>query len=478
MGAALDALGVRHEAGPAWVLARQLLDRARQSALPHELWLAIIAITGGFPTREQFIEARVRLTLSSDDNRISAVLGNLVELAATSDSFDPPMRVVTEGVLIDVDFCATEEHNSGIQRVVRQTVRNLSEEHVAELVAWTQQGRAMRVLDERETARVVDWNGQRDHSIDLSPVRELVVPFGAVVVVPEVPQPRIVDRLAALAEFSNNRVALIGYDTIPIVSADLVPSLESERFVHYLTIVKHADVVAAISGAVADEFRGFGSMLASQGLSGPRVATVPLAEQSPSESTVSADGDPRPLFLCVGSQEPRKNQEAVLFAADVLWREGHDFRLRFIGGGDINRLRDFDKHVATVRAAGRQVDVLRRASDAVLASSYASAHAFVFPSLQEGFGLPVTEALSFGVPVITSCYGSTAEIAEGGGCLTIDPRNDAELVGAMRRLLIEPKLVATLRAQAHARVPRDWADYARDLWTAAIEPLVTEAARG
>jgi glycosyltransferase involved in cell wall biosynthesis len=96
----------------------------------------------------------------------------------------------------------------------------------------------------------------------------------------------------------------------------------------------------------------------------------------------------------------------------------------------------------------------------------------VFPSLHEGFGLPVAESLALAVPVVTSNYGSTAEIAREGGCLLVDPRNDDAIAAAMRKLLTDDHLHARLLAECLARTPRSWADYADELWTRAVIPLL------
>ena len=88
----------------------------------------------------------------------------------------------------------------------------------------------------------------------------------------------------------------------------------------------------------------------------------------------------------------------------------------------------------------------------------------MFPSLNEGFGLPVAEALACGTPTITSGYGAMAEIAEGGGAVLVDPRDDRSIADALRRVLTDDAEHARLAAEALARPSRTWDDYARDAW--------------
>jgi glycosyltransferase involved in cell wall biosynthesis len=228
--------------------------------------------------------------------------------------------------------------------------------------------------------------------------------------------------------------------------------------------VKHASRVAGISAAATREFRGFGDMLAAQGLPGPDVVECALPVEVP-----PGDGGPpttRPLVVCIGSFEPRKNQLAVLHAAEQLWREGLDFELQFIGGGGYTT--EFDPLMVRLKAAGRPVRRRNAISDAELWQTLRSARFSVFLSLHEGFGLPVAESLACGTPCLTSEYGSTREIADGGGALVVDPLDDLAIAVQMRAMLTDDALLDSLRQAALRRPPRTWDDYARELWTALL----------
>lgn len=84
-------------------------------------------------------------------------------------------------------------------------------------------------------------------------------------------------------------------------------------------------------------------------------------------------------------------------------------------------------------------------SDSDLKRLYASAMIFAYPSLYEGFGLPVVEAMASGAPVITSNRGATAEVA-GDAALLVDPENENEISQAMINLLNQPELRERLSA--------------------------------
>lgn len=472
---ALAALGQPVDGSLADRLSR-LVEAAGARADAAGVWLLSVAVTGALPLHDDVLAVRRILDLESGPRAVRQVLAALRPLIVASGGLDRRMTLVEGGVVVDVGFSATHEHNTGIQRVVRETMaRWLTADRAVSLSAWLPGSAALRGLDDVETARVVDFNApDRPRAAPPLPAdAPIVVPWRSDVVVVEVPVAQSSSRLAALAALSGNRVHLIGYDTIPIVSADMLHAREAEKFASYLTLVKHADSVVGISDSAAREFAGYVSALASQGVDGPRVSACAL----PAELTVDAADAPAlpgalPLVLSVGSHEARKNHRALLFAAEMLWREGLEFELALVGRGSAEYIGAFDSEVDALRAAGRPVAVRRDADDDALDAFYRRARVMVFPSLQEGYGLPVAEALYRGTPVITTRYGSTAEIARDGGCLLIDPRDDDSLVDALRSVLTDDALLERLRAEARARPVRTWSQYAEELW-AAMMPTTT-----
>jgi len=96
-----------------------------------------------------------------------------------------------------------------------------------------------------------------------------------------------------------------------------------------------------------------------------------------------------------------------------------------------------------------------------LKALYQSAVALVFPSLYEGFGVPLVEAMASGCPVITSDWGAMKEVC-GSGALLVDSRDPAAIAAAVTRLVEEPGLRAELVARGHARARElTWANTAR-----------------
>lgn len=453
-------------------LLQELVEQLHRSPSAAGLWLVQTAVAAAFPDHDELVEARRFLEHSSVTESLVYLLEAGWICTRNAGAPEAQMDVVIGRVVVDVDFCARNEHHTGIQRVVRETVPRWVRDHDPILVAATDARGALRPLVAAERERVLDWYDRQDAptgprlaaGVPPGPVR-LVVPWRCHVVLPENPEPQRCPSLAALAQHSGSAVTTIGYDCIPAVSPELVHPGLPERFMSYLSVVKHASVVAGISTSATAEFAGFAQMMPAQGLAGPRVVEVVLPVEVPrAERGPEPVAGGVPLVLSVGSFEPRKNQLALLVAAERLWREGLRFRLLFIGGGGWRT--EFEALVNRLKTHGRDVDVAVQVSDAELRGAYRRARFTVLTSLHEGYGLPVAESLAYGVPALTTSYGSTAEIAAEGGALLVDPRDDDALLCELRRMITDDALVAALRAEALARPVRTWDDYAAELWQA------------
>lgn len=139
---------------------------------------------------------------------------------------------------------------------------------------------------------------------------------------------------------------------------------------------------------------------------------------------------PGPYFLYVGEHRPHKNLGRLLSA----YRQLRDSspadlpRLVLAGQGTHDLQEDIDR----LRLRGATI-TLGPVSDVELVQLYRHALAFVFPTLYEGFGLPVLEAMSLGVPVITSRFTSTEEIA-GDAAELVDPSSVSEIYDALKTI--------------------------------------------
>jgi glycosyltransferase involved in cell wall biosynthesis len=162
-------------------------------------------------------------------------------------------------------------------------------------------------------------------------------------------------------------------------------------------------------------------------------------------------GLPNRYLLFVGTIEPRKNLTRLLAAFETIYREGLSDGLVIVGkrgwlyGDFFARLEQSPvKHAVLFPGYVMDED---------LPGIYAGAQALVFPSLCEGFGLPVLEAMACGTPVVSSNASSIPE-AGGEAALYFDPTDTAEITTTTRRLLREADLQDRLRTRGLAQAAR------------------------
>ncbi len=173
-------------------------------------------------------------------------------------------------------------------------------------------------------------------------------------------------------------------------------------------------------------------------------------------------GLPPRYVLAVGTLEPRKNLTTLLRAFARLRRDGDvDPGLRLVLAGARGWL---DEPIfRSVRSLGLEgtVHFPGFIDDDDLPAVYGGAALFVFPSLYEGFGLPLLEAMACGVPVVTSNVSSLPEVA-GDAALLVDPRDVDGLAAAVSRALRDAGLRERLRAAGLARARQfSWQTTAR-----------------
>lgn len=166
-----------------------------------------------------------------------------------------------------------------------------------------------------------------------------------------------------------------------------------------------------------------------------------------------------PFVLTVSRVDPRKNHVAVLAAFERLAAAGFPHRW-IVAGPPGFRAEDFESALARSPVRAR-VEWRRFASERELAQLYAQCSAFLFPSFDEGFGLPPLEAMACGAPVVAGRSGSLPEVL-GDAADLVDPRDVDALFETTRALLANPDL-----ARARSLAGREHAS--RFTWRACAE---------
>jgi glycosyltransferase involved in cell wall biosynthesis len=155
----------------------------------------------------------------------------------------------------------------------------------------------------------------------------------------------------------------------------------------------------------------------------------------------------RQVVLSVSAKRPHKNLARLIGA---LARIPGDSRPLLVLPGYPTPHEQELRELAHARGVADSVLFLGWVSERELEDLYAAADCFAFPSLYEGFGFPVLEAMARGVPVATSSRASLAEVA-GDAALTFDPEDEEAIAGAITRLLADEPLRERLRSAGRER---------------------------
>lgn len=198
----------------------------------------------------------------------------------------------------------------------------------------------------------------------------------------------------------------------------------------------------------------------------PRFAEQDLQQSSRNTSVRARYRLPERFVLAVGELDPRKNLERLVAAVDYLRTRPKTSDLALVHAGPEGLLRR-----AELQGAGA-VHFLGYVPVADLFELYRLARCCAYPSLWEGFGLPVLEAMAAGCPVVTSAISAPAEIA-GETALLVDPMSTDEIASALERLWTDDGLRADLARRGLARAREfTWERAARE--TAAVYESVLD----
>jgi glycosyltransferase involved in cell wall biosynthesis len=286
----------------------------------------------------------------------------------------------------------------------------------------------------------------------------------ASLLVPEIFSPGVAAALPALfARARGPRVAIF-HDAIALKLPELTPAKTVARFPAYLRELLAFDGIAANSEDSRQSLLDYWQWL---GVSNPPpVEAIPLGLSLPAPGAGRISNLRSQIsnsILCVGSVEGRKNHLALLDACEQLWTRGLHFELHLIGLSHPQTGRAALDKIAALKAAGRPLRYSGPVDDATVATAYDACQFTVYPSLMEGFGLPVLESLAHGKPCVCSSRGALGEAARDGGCVTLDSMDADSLAATILRLLQNPSALAALAAAARARTFRSWPDYAAEL---------------
>ncbi|MDR7545249.1 MAG: glycosyltransferase family 1 protein [Armatimonadota bacterium] len=228
--------------------------------------------------------------------------------------------------------------------------------------------------------------------------------------------------------------------------------------------LERTDAVVAISEATKRDFielMGADPAKVRVVYPGVEARQVPSDDGEDAARLCARYGVHRPYLLYVGSLGPHKNVETLVRAFRRL-RQSRRIGHQLVLCGATRWGRAVLEAASDLTAAGACV-VLDFIPPEDVPCFYRHAEAFVFPSLYEGFGLPVLEAMACGAPVVSSNAGALPEVVGDAGLL-VSPTDEEAIEDALHRVLTDPALREHLRAKGYRQAARfDWKESARQM---------------
>ena len=271
---------------------------------------------------------------------------------------------------------------------------------------------------------------------------------------------------AAAAREKGATVATVIYDLIPLTHPQYVGQKRMEGFRRYLHhAIENSDLLVTISETVerevAEYIEKFRAELkcvpsAIRHLTlGAELKLVGGEVRQDVRELFTTDGSPNP-YLMVATFDPRKNHHYLLDAFDMLWQKRNDLRLCLIGRvGSL--CEDVVHRIRNHPAYGKQLFAFHEIKDSDLQHCYKTCRGVIFPSIVEGFGLPIVESLWFGKKTFASDTPIHREVGKSD-CVYFDLKDPATLVSEIEKWeLVADDENATLPI----RKPTTWEECSR-----------------
>tara|TARA_R110002110_G_scaffold293607_1_gene507609 strand:- start:3573 stop:6230 length:2658 start_codon:yes stop_codon:yes gene_type:complete len=380
-------------------------------------------------------------------------------------------------VLVFVGHTMSTSTRSGVQRVVLQIAKHLPRHVKVDFVKWDAEESQLRYIDELDI-QALFGKGDIPEFVTVHPcAHKMWYRFGdtladggtSFLLYPEVPfltpdGSEIFGRIVSQCREYNVTVASLLYDIIPITNPDYREA--KDAVLSYVEHLSRSDLVLSISKYSADVLIKYyrdllGDDCTELASLERRIHSLPIAGNGKlSAADIPIEASERDRILLLGTVEPRKQQVEVLRSFNALCKnKAIDLDLYVVGSLHPKVAAEFRK----LKNANPRVHYLGFVSDEDIDQLWQRSRFAVFASRDEGYGLPIVEALERNVPCIAANFGAMAEIGKDGGCLHVDVNDRAALTDAIYHLATDDDAVEALRMEIENTSFRTWDDYCLEI---------------
>ena len=387
--------------------------------------------------------------------------------------------IFAETVLfIDVTNACHDPANSGVMRVTRKLSRHLQERMNTVFVLWDDSIGQFVLPYRQEITQLSAYDGPESRKItfrseegqarrkmeDILP--ELGAARMACLFIETVRYGILASAIPWLHEHGI-AVSAVFHDAIPVLHPEYCSKEVAENHQQYMNWLAEMDSVIPTAEHNGEDLK---DNWQAQGIqSETDVHAIGLAAEIDGlarnrKAVTAVPAEKRILF--VSTLEPRKNHILFLQAVEELFEKHPDIgkktSIHLVG----NRYAGNEEIPAFVEkfcAGHDNVKWLGVVDDQTLKAEYGACTFTAYPSVIEGFGMPIIESLWAGKPCLCSNEGSIADLAAAGGCCTVNVKDKTAMADALYRMLTDDEYLLNLQHQAVERPIRSWTEYADEV---------------
>jgi glycosyltransferase involved in cell wall biosynthesis len=383
---------------------------------------------------------------------------------------------------LDVTSSCESPMNTGVQRVVRGVCRALQTRTAVTLLLWSNVWKTYCHLGEKQRQYLSDpfqdYQAASDRpeevaapSVWSKTMRQLshrsnrvrladVATSDDILLVPEIFQDNRTKTLATAHQWFRGRRVAIFHDAVPLRLPEVTKSAEQRTFPRYVRALASFDKVICPSREAEADLQFYWKEFS---VAGGATSVQMWPTDFGSERSIAPPNGQARRILCVASLHRRKNHLRLLEAAEQLWNEDLRFELILVGRTTAHWGPTVRAEIDRLSRVGRPLQWRRHIDDESLHQAYRDCSFTVYPSVREGFGLPILESLWHGRPCVCGHNGALGEVAKGGGCLLVNQQDPSSLADGMRRLLTDGETYHRLYQEACNRTFRSWDTYTNEL---------------
>lgn len=426
---------------------------------------ASLALEGLTSVRQRLSRAPAR-PLNARRHKLASVVHALdipLDFAAKTLAIAETQPMGSRRLIVEATSTSIHDHESGIQRVVKSICSNVLEnrnDNIERLLAYSDDHDGFFCIGTPGNWKLRRANKNKDARLIFNQ-RDVLVLLDSSWTFHHVYAENLMH-----ARIKGAEVVSCLYDTVPLrYSAFCNPSTPPIFSAWFKSALRYSTSFVCISQAVADELYNI-----LQAIEFPRPMRIGYWHlgadfQGAGRNKLISDQPirrrRRPIFLMVGTLEPRKGHRVVLDAFDALWQSGFDAELIIVGklGWCADHVAD---RIRNHPEKGSRLHWYNSASDSELHKLYADCDALVAASFAEGFGLPIVEAAHYGKPIIASDIPVFREVTGGGqACRFFEVGSSSALAATIRNLMED--LSAELAPQVGSQHWLSWAESAAEL---------------